>query len=35
MDKIVVHMFECHAISPEEMTTNMKSKTKEVHILPI
>jgi predicted small metal-binding protein len=34
LDKTTVHMFEYHAISPEEMTTCMKLKIKEnVHTL--
>jgi predicted small metal-binding protein len=34
MDKTTVHMFEYHAINPEEMTTCMKLKIKEnVHTL--
>jgi predicted small metal-binding protein len=29
MDKTIIHMFEYHAINPEEMTTCMKLKVKE------
>jgi predicted small metal-binding protein len=29
MDMTIMHMFEYHAINPEEMTSEMKSKIKE------
>jgi predicted small metal-binding protein len=29
MDEIFMHMFEYHAINPEEMTTSMRLKIKE------
>jgi hypothetical protein len=29
MDNTIMHMFEYHAINPEEMTTCMKLKIKE------
>ena len=33
MDKIIIHMFEYHAINPGEMTSEMKSKIKEnIHV---
>jgi predicted small metal-binding protein len=35
MDKTIMHMFEYHAIKPEEMTTSMKLKIQEnVHTSP-
>jgi hypothetical protein len=33
MDETVIHMFEYHAINPEEMTSEMKSKIREnIHL---
>jgi predicted small metal-binding protein len=33
MDETIVHMFEYHAINPQEMTSEMKSKIREnVHL---
>jgi len=33
MDETIIHMFEYHAINPEEMTSEMKSKIKEnIHL---
>ena len=33
MEKTVIHMFEYHAINPEEMTSEMKSKIREyIHL---
>jgi predicted small metal-binding protein len=29
MDETIVHMFEYHAIDPEEMTSEMKSRIKQ------
>ncbi len=33
MDETILHMFEYHAINPEEMTSEMKSKIrKNIHL---
>ena len=33
MDETVIHMFEYHAINPEEMTSEMKSKIRgNIHL---
>ena len=29
MDTMIIHMYECHAINPQEMTTCMRLKIKE------
>lgn len=29
MDTMIMHMYECHAINPQEMTTCMRLKIKE------
>ena len=29
MDAMIIHMYECHAINPEEMTTCMRLKIKK------
>jgi predicted small metal-binding protein len=29
MDKTIIHMFEYHAINPQEMTSQMKSNVRE------
>lgn len=33
IDNTILHMFECHAIKPQEMTTHMRLKiTENVHV---
>ncbi len=33
MDTMIIHMYECHAINPEEMTTCMRLKIREnIHL---